>query len=71
MEMKVMTQDNNNLLNRFPPGFASHRYRLTPEEIERKRQWNRIHFERDDAHRRKLIEEGKLPPDNESLEKPA
>lgn len=65
-----MTLRNKALLERFPPGFASHKYRLTPEEIERKRQWNQIQWEREERHRKKLIEEGKLPPDNESDEQP-
>ena len=54
-----------------PP--ATHRYRLTPEEIERKRRRLKIQFkiqdERDERHRRKLIEEGKLRPDDEPDEK--
>lgn len=61
-----MTFRNDDLLNRFPPGFAAHRYRLTPEEIERMRRMNQIQFEKDERHRRKLIEEGKIRPDPES-----
>ena len=65
-----MTYRDNDLPDPFPPGFASHRYRLTPEEMERIRRRNRIYFERDERHRRQLIEEGKLPPDDEPDEKP-
>jgi hypothetical protein len=57
-------------LSDYPPGFSAHRYRPTAEEIERTRRWNRIHFERDERHRQKLIEEGKLRPDPELDEKP-
>lgn len=60
-----MTQDNKNLLNRFPPGFAAHKYRLTPEEMERNKRLNEIQRERQQRYRKKLIEEGKLPPDTE------
>ena len=56
-----------------PP--ATHRYRLTPEEIEEKRRRLKIQFaiqeEREEQHRRKLIEEGKLRPDDEADEKSA
>jgi len=58
-------------LSDYPPGFATHRYRLTPEEIERKRQRIKIQEEREERHRRKLIEEGKLRPDDEPDEQPA
>lgn len=64
-----MTFQNKNLLDRFPPGSASHRYRPTPEERERDRRRNEIAFEREERHRKKLIEEGKLPPDDEPDEK--
>src|SRR5215213_523188 len=57
-----MTLHDENLLNRFPPGSSAHRYRLTPEEIERKKRLIQIQSERDERHRRKLIEEEKLPP---------
>lgn len=53
----------------YPP--ATHRYRLTPEEIERKRQRIKIQEEKEERHRRKLIEEGKLRPDDEPDEQPA
>ena len=65
-----MTQDNKNLLNRFPPGLAAHRYRLTPEEMERNRREGQKQQERQQRYRKKLIEEGKLPPDTESDIKP-
>jgi len=57
-------------LSDYPPGFSAHRYRATPEEIERLRRLNQIQDEKDERHRRKLIEEGKIRPDNESVEKP-
>jgi hypothetical protein len=57
-------------LSDYPPGFSAHRYRLTPEEIERKKRLNQIQHEKDEHHRRKLIEEGKIRPDNDSVEKP-
>jgi hypothetical protein len=59
-----------NLLDRFPPGFSAKRYRSTPEQIERNIRQNEIQRERDERHRKKLIEEGKLPPDPESDQKP-
>lgn len=46
-----------------PPGFSVPKYRATPEEIEELKRLNRIQAERDEAHRRKLIEEGKIQPD--------
>lgn len=58
-------------LNDYPPGFATHRYRLTPEEMEERRQWNRIQWEKQERYRKKLIEEGKLPPDTRPNEKKA
>jgi len=58
-------------LSDYPPGFSAPRYRLTPEEIERRKQSNQIQSERDERHRRKLIEEGKIRPDNEPDDKPA
>ena len=57
-------------LSDYPPGFSTHRSRATPEEIERKKRWIKIQEERDERHRRKLIEEGKLRPDDEPYEKP-
>ena len=57
-------------LSDYPPGFSAPRYRATPEEIERLRRLNQIQDEKDERHRRKLIEEGKIRPDNESNEKP-
>lgn len=50
-----------------PP--ATHRYRVTPEEIERKRRRLQIQDEKEERHRRQLIEEGKLRPDDEPDEK--
>lgn len=58
-------------LSDYPPGFAAHRYRLTPEEMEELRQWNRIQWDKQERYRKKLIEEGKLPPDTRSNEKKA
>jgi hypothetical protein len=52
-------------LSDYPPGFSTHRYRLTPEEIERKKRWLKIQAEKEERHRRQLIEEGKLRPDDE------
>jgi hypothetical protein len=57
-------------LSDWPPGFSSPRYRATPEEIERNRRSNQIQAEKDERHRRKLIEEGKLRPDPELDKKP-
>ena len=64
-------ENNVMKLSDYPPGFSAHRYRLTPEEIERKRRLIQIQEEKEERHRRKLIEEGKLRPDPESDEKPA
>ena len=58
-------------LSDYPPGFSSPRYRATPEQIERNRRLIQIQEEKDERHRRKLIEEGKLRPDPEFDEKPA
>jgi hypothetical protein len=57
-------------LSDWPPGFSSPRYRATPEEIERNRRSNQIQAEKDERHRRKLIEEGKIRPDPELDKKP-
>jgi len=64
LENKVMK------LSDYPPGFSAPKYRATPEEIERLRRLNQIQEEKEERHRRKLIEEGKLPPDDEPGEKP-
>ena len=53
-------------LSDYPPGFAAKRYRATPEEIERNIRESEIQEERDKRHRKKLIEEGKLPRENGS-----
>ena len=50
-------------LSDYPPGSSAHRYRATPEEIERLRRLNQIQDEKDERHRKKLIDEGKLRPD--------
>ena len=63
-----MTDRYKDLLDRFPPGFASHRYRLTTEEIEQRKRRIQIQREKEERHRKKLIEEGKLLPDTESDE---
>jgi hypothetical protein len=60
-----MTRGNDNLLERFPPGFAAKRYRATPEEIERAIRDSEIQLERDERNRRKLIEQGKIHSDTE------
>jgi hypothetical protein len=65
-----MTCRNENPFDRFPPGFAAHRYRTTPEERERNTRWNQIQDEIDERDRQKLIEEGKLRPDPELDGKP-
>ncbi len=57
-------------LSDYPPGFSAPKYRATPQEIERLRRLNQIQEEKEERHRRKLIEEGKLPPDDEPGEKP-
>ena len=64
LENKVMK------LSDYAPGFSAPKYRATPEEIERLRRLNQIQEEKEERHRRKLIEEGKLPPDDEPGEKP-
>lgn len=56
-------------LSDYPPGFSAPKYRATPEEIEQIRRKNRIDFEKQKNYRKKLIEEGKLPPDPETDEK--
>ena len=56
-------------LTDIPPGFSTPSYRATPEEIERMRQRVKIQDEKDKRHRRQLIEEGKIRPD-ERDEKP-
>jgi len=61
---------DKDLLDRFPPGFASHRYRLTPEEIEQTKRELQIQRERQERYRKKLIEEGLLSPDPEPNGKP-
>lgn len=58
-----MTLRNDNLLDTFPPGFSSHRYRATPEEIERNRRENQIQREREEQAWKELIEEGKIRPE--------
>ena len=62
---------NNNPFDRYPPGFAAHRYRTTPEERERNKRLIQIQEEKEERHRRKLIEEGKLRPDPVLDGKPA
>ena len=57
-------------LSDYPPGSSTHRTRATPEEIERTKRWIQIQNERQERYRRKLIEEGKLRPDDEPDEKP-
>lgn len=49
-----------------PP--ATHKSRLTPEEIERTRRRLQIQNEKQERYRRQLIEEGKLRPDDDSDE---
>ena len=58
-------------LSDIPPGFSTPSYRATPEEIERKRRWGKIQEEKEERNRKKLIEEGKLRPDDEPDDKPA
>jgi hypothetical protein len=66
-----MTCRHENLFNRFPPGAASHRYRLTPEEIERNRREGRIQRERDERAWKRTIEKEKESSNTESGDKPA
>jgi|GEM_PF-3573714 len=67
-----MADRNDNLRSRFPPGFSAHRYRPTHEEIELLKRWKKVQNERDERNRMKMIEEGKLPPNDEPPdEKPA
>ena len=56
-------------LTDYPPGSSTHRYRLTPKEIEQRRRQIEIQREKEERHRTKLIEEGKIPPDTKSDEK--
>ena len=70
-DKRLMTCRDDNLLNRFPPGFSAHRYKASPEEIEQLRRSNQIQAERDERHRQKLIKEGKLRPDPVLDKKPA
>jgi len=56
---------SDNSRDRFPPGFAAKRYRATPEQIERNIRESAIQLERDKRARKKLIEEGRIPPDPE------
>lgn len=58
-------------LSDYPPGSSTHKYRATPEEIERLRRSNQIQNEKQERYRRQLIEEGKLRPDDEPDENPA
>ena len=58
-------------LTDYPPGSSAHRSRLTPEEIEQRKRWIQIQRERDERNLRKLIEEGKIRPDDELDEAPA
>lgn len=60
-----------NVMNVFDLPPATHRYRLTPEEIERKKRRLQIQNEKQERYRRQLIEEGKLRPDDEPDENPA
>jgi len=57
-------------LSDYPPGFSAASYRATSEEMEHLRRLNQIQAERDAANRKKLIEEGKIRPD-ERDEEPA
>jgi hypothetical protein len=66
-----MTRRKEDLLGRFSPGFAAHRYRLTPEEIERNRREGRIQQERDERAWRQAMEKEKEGSQNESDDKPA
>jgi hypothetical protein len=58
-------------LSDYPPGSAAKRYRANPEQMERNIRESEIQRQRDERHRRKLIEEGKLRPDDEFDERPA
>ena len=52
-----------NSSDRFPPGFAAKRYRARPERMERNIRESEIQLERDKRARKKLIDEGRIPPD--------
>jgi hypothetical protein len=60
---------SENSFDRFPPGFAAKRYRATPEQIERNIRESEIQLELQRRARKKMIEEGLLPPDPELDEK--
>jgi len=62
---------DENLFDRYPPGAASHRYRLTPEEIERNRREGRIQRERDERAWGRSIEKEKESSQSESDGKPS
>jgi hypothetical protein len=62
---------SENSFDRFPPGFAAKRYRATLEEIERNIRESEIQIERQKRYRKKMIEEGLLPPDPKSDEEKA
>ena len=73
--LRIMKSDNRfgleeqrMKLSDYPPGFSAKRYRATPEQIERNIRESQIQQEKDERHRRKLIEEGKIRP--EPHEKP-
>lgn len=54
---------SENSSDRFRPGFAAKRYPPNPKRMERNIREGRIQLERDKRARKKLIEEGKIPPD--------
>jgi hypothetical protein len=57
-------------LTDYPPGSSAHRYRLTPEEIERNRREGRIQQEKDERAWRQAIEKEKENSQTQSEDKP-
>jgi hypothetical protein len=66
-----MTQENKNLLNRFPPGFSAKRYRVTREEIQQRMREGEIQRERDERAWQRAIEKEKERLQAQSEDKPA
>ena len=66
-----MTSRKEDLLDRFPPGFSSKRYRATPEEIEELKRSNRIQRERDERAWAEAMEKERERSENSSEDKSA
>ena len=66
----AMTIQNKSLLDRYPPGASSHRYRVTREEIERKMREGEIQRKRDEEAWRRAMEKHREASESESQQKP-